>query len=398
MVGMFLHVLGIGGAKRDSLFAPVIPDDSEKAAGKCYKNFSQVTFPVFVLLRVFALNSCSQMIESDVETVDTHVSAPANTADACFEYLNFEGAWAENTDTTITTEVTQSEIIPSPPAGYENFDDNGTPAFAKKYELEFFSSHCEQAGGIGMLGTMLSFPQNIEHYLTPATISEMNGALFFIGLNPDNSVYFFDHTGWPGPVRNNVDSSLYMIGHSLDFNSRNIRDAGRDIDTAYRIAVIVGRSGISVFGHPAALENIDIDFEGYDMIFATPSNAFQLRLPDEQKSDSEFWQWLTDESNAWRIAVQNPEPWHPLTDATGDLWENWGIQAFVYGGDTTLISRRGILSQIPELHDDMLYFDLVTQGDFETQYIMFHEREESKLWQLLGEYIAPLAISYSWLE
>ena len=66
-----------------------------------------------------------------------------------------------------------------------------------------------------------------------------------------------------------------------------------------------------------------------------------------------------------------------------NLWDMLGIQIFVFGGDVTLLSKVGILSQMPELQEDNLYFDLTTSGDFELQYIMYHEQPDSRLWQLL---------------
>jgi hypothetical protein len=72
-----------------------------------------------------------------------------------------------------------------------------------------------------------------------------------------------------------------------------------------------------------------------------------------------------------------------VREITHDLWENWGLQAFEWGGDVTFIGREGALSQIPEHYGDALYFNLSIFGEFEMQYIMYHERENAALWQLL---------------
>jgi hypothetical protein len=72
-----------------------------------------------------------------------------------------------------------------------------------------------------------------------------------------------------------------------------------------------------------------------------------------------------------------------VREVTHDLWENRGLQAFEWGGDVTLIGREGALSQIPEYHSDAFYFNLSIFGEFEMQYIMYHEREGSALWHLL---------------
>jgi len=91
--------------------------------------------------------------------------------------------------------------------------------------------------------------------------------------------------------------------------------------------------------------------------------------------------------NAWRLTVHNPNPEIvedvPMREITNGIWGRWGMQALELGGDVTLAGRHGAISQIPELHEDELYFDLETTDEFELQYIMYHEREDSRLWQLL---------------
>ena len=76
---------------------------------------------------------------------------------------------------------------------------------------------------------------------------------------------------------------------------------------------------------------------------------------------------------------------HIIKEITGDLWDKFGIQAFVYGGDITLVSQRGILSQIVELYEDNFYFGLIEDSGFELQYILYQEIPESNLLRLLGD-------------
>jgi len=76
-----------------------------------------------------------------------------------------------------------------------------------------------------------------------------------------------------------------------------------------------------------------------------------------------------------------------MREITDDLWERHRIQAFVFGGDITLISQYGILSQFSELHEDNFYFELTddgANGDFEIQYILYHEIPYSSLLRLFG--------------
>ena len=71
-----------------------------------------------------------------------------------------------------------------------------------------------------------------------------------------------------------------------------------------------------------------------------------------------------------------------VREITNDIWEKWGIQAFEWGGDITLIGKHGTISQIPEFHEDEFHFELEVTYDFEVQYIVYHERADSMLLQL----------------
>jgi len=88
----------------------------------------------------------------------------------------------------------------------------------------------------------------------------------------------------------------------------------------------------------------------------------------------------TDGSQLYSIG----EEAHIIREITENLWEDFRIQAFVYGGDITLVSPRGILSQIPELHEDNFHFDISASPDFDIQYILYHEISYSSLLHMLG--------------
>jgi len=106
-----------------------------------------------------------------------------------------------------------------------------------------------------------------------------------------------------------------------------------------------------------------------------------------EREGSELWAWLMNSDNAHLLNVHNPHPeiitYAPIREITGDLRENRRIQAFVFGGDVTFISRRGSISQLPAFYKDEFYFALDTTDNFEVQYVMYHERESSHLWELL---------------
>jgi len=85
--------------------------------------------------------------------------------------------------------------------------------------------------------------------------------------------------------------------------------------------------------------------------------------------------------------VRDPEaePQTLIREETHGLWDLLRVQVFTFGGDVLLISRIEILSQLPELSEDNLNFDLEISGDFELQYILYHELPESTLWKMLIE-------------
>jgi len=84
-----------------------------------------------------------------------------------------------------------------------------------------------------------------------------------------------------------------------------------------------------------------------------------------------------------RLIIHNHR--YRVREITNNLWDEISIQAFIYGGDVTLISRTGILSELSDLFEDTIYFNLVVDGDFELLYIMYHEQPSSMLWQFLVE-------------
>jgi len=81
------------------------------------------------------------------------------------------------------------------------------------------------------------------------------------------------------------------------------------------------------------------------------------------------------------------QPRIQTNELTTTQWDELGIQIFEYGGDVTLISLCGVLSQMPELVNDNFHFTLYVldspSHEHEVQYILYHELPYSSLWSLL---------------
>jgi len=192
----------------------------------------------------------------------------------------------------------------------------------------------------------------------------------FIFVDDGRVVVTGGSSGWPGPLRD----PTYDVDENVEIMVIT-RDTTRDDDNVRIFSRLDVLTQIPEFWEDDFLTDLRV----------TLSSESQIILYEERES-SKLWQWLMDEENAWRITVNDPRPFSDIfQDVSGDLWYTHGIQIFSFAGDATIMSRRGILSQFPELQEDNLYFDLYVGGGFEMQYIMLHEQPESKLWQLMVE-------------
>ncbi|MCL2358058.1 MAG: hypothetical protein FWC70_13050 [Defluviitaleaceae bacterium] len=273
------------------------------------------------------------------------------------------------------------------------------PKFFRKYRFNFWRGDFDYwadyvDGTVGRLETFmwccsveeLNCDCDEEEYLRPNTGGTGSDHLSFRITEDDSGrllIHPFGHDGWPGVVVDNAEKAdeNLLITVFVEIDNR---------------VLLMSNTGVLSQMPEVLADGFYVRTRGRGEV-----NEF-ISIEYHEREDSVFWAWLMHPDNAWQLNVRNRDSEIvadvTVAETTGDLWSEWSIQSFEWGGDTTLVSRRGILSQIPELHDDILYFQLVTQGDFEMQYIMFHEREGSKLWQILGKYIAPLTIPYSWLE
>jgi len=202
----------------------------------------------------------------------------------------------------------------------------------------------------------------------PGRISSDRAHEIFIA--DDGRIIVPGSSGWPGPLRD----TAYDVDENLEIRV-TLRDTISDDDNV----VLSSRLGV-LTQIPELWED---NFSNNLLI----GRAIEVQtILYEERENSKLWQWLMDEENTWRITVNDPRPFSDIfQDISGSLWNTHGIQIFLYAGDATIMSRRGILSQIPELQEDNLYFDLYIGGGFEMQYIMLHEQPESKLWQLMVE-------------
>jgi len=288
--------------------------------------------------------------------------------------LNMEWVIANNRD------ISDAVLIPGPGGFWATFEQQ----FFKNYVFEMGAWYDGRDTIGGLITFFCCFVINCDcgDVLTSPNAGGQGSDrhIFRITENFDERliVHSLSHDGWPGLI------------------SEGVTDANSVIDV-----VIYPENFVVLWDADGILSQLpEAQTDGF-FGNGRQHNVGHFFIAYDERAESSLWKWLMNPGNAGWLNVVNPEPETisvSVRETTGDLWSHWGIQAFEWGGDTTLVSRRGVLSQIPELHDDILYFQLVTQGDFEVQYIMFHEREGSKLWQILGKYIAPLTISYSCLE
>jgi hypothetical protein len=187
----------------------------------------------------------------------------------------------------------------------------------------------------------------------------------------DGRIVIIGNSGWLGPLRDQT----YDVDENMEIRVSIQQDHTGPLDS------------VTLFSNTGVLTQIPEFLEDNFSTDLIVSDTLEWQsILYEERENSRLWQWLMDEENAWRITVRNPRPFSDIfQDISGDLWDNHGIQIFLYAGDATIISRRGIISQIPELQEDNFYFDLSTSGDYEMQYIMRHEQPDSRLWQLLIE-------------
>jgi len=273
---------------------------------------------------------------------------------------------------------TDNEYDEAPVITYESDDFHDERQFGMKYYfvfsgcLDFWDRPVDVYGGMQLVMNEFKWWPIPDYFYEPAQffpIEHINPWLIDIAVSDDGRIIVTGgSSGWPGPLRdpaNDVDIDLEIFV--------SVRETMREEDS------------IRLFGRNNGLTQIPGFYEdnfSNDLKVSIASEEQVILY--EERENSRVWQWLMDEENAWRITVNDPRPFSDiLQDVSGDLWENHGIQIFLFAGDATIVSRQGILSQFPEWQDDSLYFDLHVCGGFDMQYIMLHEQPESNLWQLL---------------
>jgi hypothetical protein len=252
--------------------------------------------------------------------------------------------------------------------------ENDPIHFYQKYQISF---EWYEEGGIGKLITFYEpCYDDEEAYLRPKIGRASESTPFDITECSDGRliIHPLSHNGWPGSIAENSDA----------------------IDDNVKIEVFISSSNdVTLRSNIGVLSQIpEVQAHGFYVDRVIGIRPEHLTIRYHEREVSTLWQWLMNPYNAWQLHVHEPTPTIlidvPVWEITNNLWELWGIQAFEYGGDVTFISRRGVLSQIPEFNEDEYYFNLETTDKFELLYIMHHEREDSSLWQLFMEEIGAV--------
>jgi len=295
---------------------------------------------------------------SDDNEMDYHVD-PGNSGDVFLE----EAGITSSVETIITIEASEFEKVVE---------------FFEKYF--FYFPNFRQDGVVGEFVVYYAFYRNEEEYLRPNTFgrgSERGSHHITRDSDGRLTIQPHGHDGWPGFVVDNTIDDYYQI--QVTVHAGNFVALESDVGVLSQVPEVQA-DGFRLF-MIGGRERVDIQYH--------------------ERSTSELWQWLMDAENAGQLFISNPEPkvWPiPVREITNNMWSKWGIQAFVYGGDVTLIGGPGTLTEIPEFHEDTFYFPLATDADlmfedgtsfasfeYEMQYIMHHELPNSRLWQLLSQ-------------
>jgi len=252
------------------------------------------------------------------------------------------------------------------------------PQFYRKYDFYFESrggSILESTGDmiVGILATQYtSIIEGEDGFLEANRWGQGSmSANYNITSDMDGrlTIHNHGHDGWPTPLRYNTDDDIQHIEIEVTIHEGN------------RVSL---RSQSGVLSQmPEPMEDGFTVTERTSTAQGSTITREFVHIEYEERVDSSLWRWLMDKQNAWQLLVTNPEPYIRIREITNDLWDKTGIQAFLYGGDVTLISREGVLSQLMDVYEDALYFNLITDNGFELLYIMYHEQPESALWQFL---------------
>ena len=229
--------------------------------------------------------------------------------------------------------------------------------FEKQYEIAFhdWGHHPDTIGSFYTFRNSLGFGgYGDTFYMT-------------IGIDGRLIIHPQSHDGWPSSTVNNADSP--------------------DGDMVIEVFVTDGNH-VTLVSQKGVLSQISEARENGIRVYGLfGREEEQTSIAYRDRDESALWEWLMNPDNAQQLYIHNTAPEIildvPAQDVTNDLWERWGIQAFLYCGDVTFISRRGIISELPEFNENEHYFNLILSDDFELQYIMHHEREGSGLWQVL---------------
>lgn len=214
--------------------------------------------------------------------------------------------------------------------------------FSKKYLFNFYTLD-------GEIGSLTTFWRGLEWFRYGITTSS-DGQIV---IHPNK------HDGWPSPISDDA--------YPPDENLR--------IDVFIQSGNWVGiGSNVGVLSQIPELREYD---------FLRVNNRESAYVSYHEREASILWEWLMNPENTWRLVIHNPEPEMlsevPLQEITNGLWEKWGIQAFVYGGDVTLIGRHGTISQLPEFNEAEHHFALDITGEFELQYIYVPRKRRLRL-------------------
>ena len=245
----------------------------------------------------------------------------------------------------------------------------------------FFNPYDHGAMGIlvGYYGASKCFWRDGYGGYIPNTIGRLASEQYFEitkGLDGRLVVHSHYHNGWHHPIPYKV--------------------TGFDDELRIDITIFPGsmRLGDIIFlmSDAGVLTQIpELVYDGFDARISSHTARESFFINYTEREGSMFWDWLINPDNAWRLNIINPYP-EVVTNAiareiTNELWDEWGLQAFTYGGDVLFVGKINSISQIPEFKQDEFYFELEVLDDFEAQYIMYHERATSALWKLFIQYL-----------
>ena len=228
--------------------------------------------------------------------------------------------------------------------------------------------------------------------------------IFHINIEGNNS-YTIRFLGWHGSTTDpKTHGSSESGGYIITFSpERRITIRGgtyhilekhfnghRNEDPGLSVTVFPGDE-IWVSGPPELLNDLPEFLEDtFRRSFAVRNHltGFGMQVIEyDEKETSALWNWIV--ANDIPIEIHDNELYQiSIQEITGSLWDDFRIQAFVYGGDITLVSQRGILSQMSELYEDSFYFGFNLDNrnpGFEIQYILYHEIPYSSLLRALGK-------------